>query len=203
MATNGAHLTDGIRRLRERLGKDPRLTARVALGLLLAANLAVAAAAFGPWGGSEERLRAQLAELSRQVRQKRTSVERLRALAERIEKTRADVDRFMAQYFLDRRAAYSSVLGEVYAIAGEAGLRPKEHSFTFEPIEGSGGLAMLTINGSYEGGYGGLLEFVNAIDRSPRFLTIDRLQATPLQSQPALSVTLRLHAFVRAAGETQ
>ncbi len=51
MTIRSANLAGIARNLPERLGKDPRLTARLALGLLLVANLVAAAAVFRPWGG--------------------------------------------------------------------------------------------------------------------------------------------------------
>jgi Tfp pilus assembly protein PilO len=183
--------------LPERLGKDPRLTVRIALGLLLAANLVAAAAVFKPWGGSAEGLQQQLAQLNREQQQRQAAVKRLHAFAGTVEKTRVDVDRFFEKYFLDRQNVYSTVLGELNGLAGRAGVRAKDHSFNEEPIEGSDTLGILTITGYYEGSYADLVEFVNAIDCSPRFMTIDRLQVTPLQSQGTLNVNMRLNVFVR------
>jgi Tfp pilus assembly protein PilO len=59
----------------------------------------------------------------------------------------------------------------------------------------------MNVTGNYEGSFADLVEFVNAVDRSPRFLTIERLQASPLQTQGALTVNLRINVFVRREGE--
>ena len=197
MSSAGFRLADYPRRFRERLGKDPRLAARLFLGLLLAANLVAAAALFRPWGGSPEQLQRQLAGMRRETSQREATVQRLRALVETVEKTRIDADQFFVKYFLDRQVAYSTVLGELNVLAEKSGVKPKDHSFSEEPIEGNETLAMLSITGNYEGTYADLVEFVNAIDRSPRFLTIERLQAAPLQSQGTLNINLRINVFVR------
>jgi Tfp pilus assembly protein PilO len=203
MTIRGANLADAARRLPERLGKDPRLTARVVLGLLLIANLVAAAAVFRPWGGSAEQLQQQLAQLYRDQQQRQAAVERLRTLVGTVEKTRTDVDRFFDRYFLDSQTVYSTVLSELNGLAEKAGVKAKDHTFNAEPIEGSDTLGMMTITGYYEGTYADLVMFVNAIDRSPRFLTIDRLQATPLQTQGTLNVNLRLNVFVRGEAGSQ
>ncbi len=184
-----------------RLGKDPRLTARLVLGILLVANLVAAAAVIRPWGGSPEQLQRQLANLRREAGQQEATVQRLRTLTETVAKTRAEADQFLAKYFLDKQVAYSTVLGEINELADKAGVKARDHSFSEEPIEGSDTLAMLTITGNYEGSYADLVEFVNAIDRSPRFLTIERLQAAPMQGQGTLSINARINVFVR--GEAQ
>jgi len=185
------------------VGKDPRLTARLVLGFLLAANLVAAAALFRPWGGSPEELQQQLTRLQRETSQREASVQRLRLLTETVTKARADADQFFEKYFLDRQTAYSSVLGEINALAEKAGIRARDHSFSEEPIEGSDTLAVLTITGNYEGSYADLVEFVNAIDRSPRFLTIERLQAAPMQGQGTLSINARINVFVRGEAQPQ
>jgi len=192
-----------VRRTWERVAKDPRLTVRIILGVLVVANLAAAAVLFRPWGGSPEEIQRQLAALRREVRQREEAVERLRALAGAVEKTRGETDRFLADYFLPAHSAYSTVLDELRAMAEKSGLRPRDHSFELQPIEGSDTLELMNVTGNYEGSFANLVEFVNAVDRSPRFLTIERLQASPLQAQGSLTVNLRINVFVRREGETR
>jgi len=203
MTIRSANLAGIARSVPERLGKDPRLTVRIALGLLLVANLVAAAAVFRPWGGSAEELQRQLAQLRRDQQQHQAAVERLRTLVGTVEKTRTEVDRFFDHYFLDGQTVYSTVLSELNGLAEKAGVKAKDHTFNAEPIEGSDTLGMMTITGYYEGTYADLVEFVNAIDRSPRFLTIDRLQAAPLQTQGTLNVNLRMNVFVRGEAGSQ
>ncbi len=190
-------------RLAERLLKNPRLAVRLVLGVLLVANLVAAAAVFRPWGGSPEQLQQQLTQLSAEVEKRQQSVSRLRALVDNVEKTRADAEQFMSQYFLDGETAFSTVIDELRRLAEESGVKAKDHSFDIQPVEGSDALAMLNITGNYEGSYSDLIHFVNAIDRSPRFLTIERLQAQPLQSAGVLNINLRINAFIRREGATQ
>ena len=40
---------------------------------------------------------------------------------------------------------------------------------------------MMTITGGYEGTYGDLVQFMNRLDRSPRFLIVDSMNASPQQ----------------------
>jgi Tfp pilus assembly protein PilO len=204
MAIKNPDLGVLAREFRERLGKDPRWTARAVLGLLLLLNLAAAAAVFKPWGGSEEDVQRERLQLRAEVRERRVAVDRLQGVVRMVEKTRAQADQFFEQYFLDRQTAYSTVLAELNGTAEKAGMRPAgDNSYKFEAIEGSDSLAMMTVNGSYQGTYADLLEFVNAIDRSPRFLTIDWLQAAPAQAQGMLSISVRLNVFVRGEVEPQ
>ena len=171
------------------------------LGLLLLANLVTASVVFGPWAASPQDLQRQLAQLRSDAQQRQANVERLRTLVQTVEKTHAEADQFLDKYFQDRRTASSTIVSELDKLAQEAGIKPEEHTVSSEPIEGSDTLEMMSIEGHYEGTYADLIQFVNLLDRSPRFLTIERLQARPQQSQGILNVSLKLNVFVREAGQ--
>lgn len=182
------------------VGRDPRLIARAVLGVLLAANLAALAMVIWPVGGTPEQLERQIAQLRSDLQRRQASLAALRAMAAKVEKGRAEGDRFLERYFLARRSAYSTLVSELGKSARAAGIKPKEHSFVFDPIEGSATLSMLTITGNYEGSYADLIQFVNALDRSRRLLIVESMQAAPQASGGALSVTVRMNAFVREDG---
>jgi Tfp pilus assembly protein PilO len=178
-------------------GKDPRVLVRVVLGLLLLANIAVALLVFRPWGGSQEELEREITALRRQVVERQHNLDRLRVVVANVEKGREAGDQFMSSSFLNARTAYSTILAELYESAKRAGVQAREHSYGVEPIEGSHSLGMMTVTGNYEGSYSDLLQFVNQLDRSPRFLILDSLQAAPSQTSQTLLVNVKFNAFVR------
>lgn len=194
---NGGSFAQRSRDATARILRDPRKASRLVLGLLLVANLVALAAVLRPWGGSEEELLLRRSRLRQELQTLRASTEQLRNVVENVEKTRRQAANFFEQFFLDRQTAYSTVLSELLALADKAGIKPGDHVYTFDPVEGSEDLAMMTISGNYQGTYADLLEFINAIDRSPRFLTIERLQAQPTQNPGVLAIGLRLNVFVR------
>ncbi|MBI1896402.1 MAG: type 4a pilus biogenesis protein PilO [Acidobacteria bacterium] len=177
--------------------RNPKFVVRAILGVLLLANLLAAYAVFNPLGGSAEELDAQIAVMRQQIQQRQSQVERLRTLARRVEQARAGTGQFLSTYFMNRRTASSTIVAELSKAAKDAGMKPKEHSFVFDPIEGSEDLSMMTINGHYEGSYSDLLEFVNRLDQSPRFLILDSMTAAPQQGSGTLNVSVRLNTFVR------
>jgi Tfp pilus assembly protein PilO len=177
--------------------KDPRFIARLVIGLLLVANLLAAFAVFRPLGGSAEELDSELARLQAQVQQRQGALQRLRALVSKIEQARAAGDNFLTTYFMDQRTLSSTIIDELSSAAKEAGIRPKEQSIAVDPIEGSDTLSMMTITANYEGTYGDLVEFVDRLDKSPRFLILDTLTAAPQQGGTNLNVNIRFNAFVR------
>jgi type IV pilus assembly protein PilO len=183
---------------KSRLSKDPRLVARTGLGVLLVLNLLAAAAVLFPIGGSAEDLDSQISALQSQLQQRQAALTRMRGLVTKIEQARTGGDQFLDQYFLSRRTASSTIVSELNDAAKDSGLKIKEHSFgTYEPVEGSDVLSWMTIQANYEGTYGDLVQFVNRLDKSPRFLILDSLVAAPQQGGGTLNITVKLNIFVR------
>jgi type IV pilus assembly protein PilO len=181
-------------------GKDPRALVRAVIGALLLANIAAALILFKPWGGSPEDLARQLESLRRQIQQKQVALQRSRSLVAKVETAREQGDAFLASYFAERRTAYYTLVSELVRTAQAAGIRPKEHSFAEEPVEGSDNLEMVTVVGNYEGNYGDLVRFINSLDRSPRFVILEQLNASPQQGSGLLTVNIKMHAFVKDTG---
>lgn len=169
---------------------------RLLLGVLLAADLVAGYFVLRPPGGSPHELSTQFDDLRTQLRQRRMSLERTRLLASKIEAGRGQGENFSLKYFLPRRVAYSAIVAELNDAAAKAKVRPKESSFGTEPVEGSDTLSMMQISANFEGAYPDLIQFVNLLDKSNRFLIIEGLGATPQQGSSLLNVTLKLDTFV-------
>jgi type IV pilus assembly protein PilO len=181
--------------------RDPRVTARVILGILLVANLVAALFAFRPWEDSPEQLEIKLAELKKQQLQRKMQIDRLTVLAAKSEKANKEGEQFLSKYFLSRRTASSTLVNELITMSKASGIKPKEHSFAFEPIEGSDDLSMMTITANYEGTYADLIQYVNRLDRSQRFFIIESMTAAPQQGgQGVLNINIKVNVFVREEG---
>ncbi len=190
-------VSESARRLLKVNRKDSRALIRIVVGTLAVFNVAAALIVFKPWGGSPEDLARQLEELRRQVVAREAALSRTKALVEKVEKARTEGDRFLAEYVMNRRTAASTIVSELSQMAGKSGIKPKEAGFTFEPIEGSDTLSMMTVAAGFEGTYQNLTQFINLLDKSPRFLIIESLQAAPQQSGATLNVMLKFNTFVR------
>lgn len=176
---------------------NPGNIARLAVAVLLIANLAALYFVFFPPGGSPAELRQQLADQRIQLRQRLGSLDRTKKLAAKIEAGREEGNDFLSEYFLQRRAAYPELLAELNKLASESNIRPKEASYATEPVEGSDTLGMMQISASFEGTYGDLIKFINLIDRSDSLLIVESLNATPQQGNKLLNVVLKIDTFVR------
>lgn len=177
--------------------KDPRILMRVVLGVLLAANIGAALALFQPWGATPEEMEQQLGVLRSDLAQKQQAVARLRTLVDKSRQAREEGDAFMKEYFMSRQAASSTIISALKESAAKAGVKQQEQTFAYEQVEGSDNLYMLTISGNYEGRYADLVNFINLLDKSPRFLILDTLTAAPERSQGGgLTMNFKMTAFV-------
>ena len=181
--------------------KDRRTRVRLGLGVLLVANLAAAAIAFHPFGGSPEDLARELESKQFQLTQNLQHLKHTRDLVGKVEQAKLEGDKFLDQYTMKRRTAFSTLIGEVNRMAVDSGMKPKESSYVLDPVAGSETIEQLTISSNYEGSYASLTKFVNMLDRSPRFLIIESMQATP-QPSGVLGVNVKLDTFVREAGKS-
>ena len=177
-------------------GRDPRGTVKAVVGVLAVLNAIAAALYFFPPGGSAAELDAALAQTRMQIQRGRITLDQARAAVKKVQTARQEQENFVAGYFMERRTASSTILSEIGGMAKTAGLTPREHSFTIDPVEGSDVFSMMTITANYEGNYGDLVQFVNAVDRSRRFFIIDSITAQPQQSG-GLQARFKMNAFLR------
>jgi type IV pilus assembly protein PilO len=180
--------------------RDPKFVTRLVLGALLVLNLAAFWMVLSPPGGSVTGLEAQIASQRSNLAQRKAGLERTKAMAARLEQARAGKQQFQKRFFTDRRVASSTFVAELSRAAKDAGIRPKEHVFLFEPVEGSDTISMMTINANYEGTYADLRQFIHKLDQSERFLILDSLGAAPQQGTGLLNIVVKLNAFVEEAG---
>lgn len=177
--------------------RDPRVVMRAVIGVLLAANLVAAVIAFHPFGGSADELRSRRLQLESQLSQMQARLAASRQLVSKVETARQQGDQFLAKYVTDRRIASSTIFEELDHAAQEAGIKPKDQNIELNPIEGSDTLEMMSITVGYEGSPESLQKFVSLLDKSPRFLIIENLTASPQQGGQVLNVSLRLDTFVK------
>ena len=178
--------------------RDPRVVVRILLGCLIFVNLIAAAFVFHLFGRSAQETADELASTRSSVIQQRNQLNRTKQIASKVQTARGEGDQFLAKYMTPRRTTYSTLVSELQQDCENAGLTWKEGSIApLEPVKGSDDLSMMTTTVSVEGSYPNLLKLINLLDRSPRFLIIDQLSATPQPNGKTLSVTLKINTFVR------
>ena len=179
---------------------DRPTVVRIVLGSLFALNVAAAWFVFHPPGGSFEDLEGQIVTTRQQIVARQLSIERLHRTGDKTAQAKQTGEQFLNQYFLPRRHAYSLLEIELGAAAKTASIRAKDRTFSYEPVEGSDTLGMLSITANFEGTYADLITFVNQIDRAQRLIILESLQAQPIQGTQVLAITMKLDAFFRFEG---
>jgi Tfp pilus assembly protein PilO len=178
--------------------KNTQNLLRLAIGVLVAANLLAAAFAFHWFGNPAEETQAQVRNTQHQLAAVQSHLTTARTLSSKVEQARSAGEHFLTTYMTDRRNTYSTVLAELNRVAVDAGMKSKEKALPpLEPIEGSDNLSIMTITANYEGTYPQLVKFVNLLDKSQRFIIIESLQAAPQQGTNNLNISIRVNTFVR------
>src|ERR1700680_1831149 len=93
--------------------RDTKLVVRVVLGVLLAANLIAVILVLFPVGGSAEELDRQFSSLQSQLTSRKELLERTRRHVSAVETGRAEGDRFLQDYFMAKRVAFSTLVSEL------------------------------------------------------------------------------------------
>src|ERR1017187_307965 len=96
---------------------------RALIGVLLAANLAIAMVAFKPFGGSADDLRRDQQTLSAQLRALETRLEGSKSLVAKVEIARTEGDEFLGKYVIPARSMAETTLEEMTKAATDAGIR--------------------------------------------------------------------------------
>ena len=186
--------------------QDPRAAMIAVIGALLAVNLAAAAMACNLFGRSAGDLLGERDAVRGHLAQGRARLATGQRLLNKMDTARQQGDRFLDNFVIDERTVSSVLLEELTRIATDSGIKMGQVQISQEPVEGSDTLSMVTIQAGFEGPYGNLARLIDLLDRSPRFLIIENMQAnvrsggggdTPRAEAGPLNVTLKIDAFVK------
>ena len=118
-------------------------------------------------------------------------------MAEKVETARTAGDELLHQITIERRVTFSTLVTELDGAAAEAGIQDRDRVYDMEPIDGTEQYGIVSINANFRGEYEKVVNFLNRIDRSERFLIIESLGASPRADSAEIQVTMRIDAFVR------
>lgn len=138
-----------------------------------------------------ERAAAAHAEVARE----RERVEALRNRAEAIRANRADLERFYATLAGTEKQDLLPTLEAIEELARQPGLQPSSRTLRRDSVD-KAPLERVVVTLPLEGSYSQLVGFLRGVERSPRFLTVDRVALrADAEQQGALQV--ELSAYVR------
>lgn len=166
----------------------------VSLGLLSVYRLTMADES----AGLEQRLVAREHELDGLTARR----QELEDLNRRARLNRERIDELYAQRFSTQRQRFTQILDEVKTLARQAGLEPQAFQYPEEPIEGYELVERSFVFG-VEGTYQQLRTFINFLELSSSFLTLEQVTLTGNQTDGReLTINLSLSTlFVSGTAE--
>jgi Tfp pilus assembly protein PilO len=173
--------------------QSSRRKLQIAIAAMVAADLLAVVVLFSPLVGSAESRQINMSELSAQLHKKTRDVEPLRGVDKKIVLAKGQIN----QFYKDRFAARDSeLLAELGKLASENGVRMLQAKYKQEDPTGAG-IVPTEIEGNFSGDYLQLVRFINALERSKQFFTVDSVSLAGESAGP-VKLDVKMHGFLRS-----
>jgi hypothetical protein len=117
------------------------------------------------------------------------------AEARRWEEAERDLEKFRTERFYDETREIRALRLDLERIFGEAGIRVSKIAYRYSDLE-KGRMKKVVAGFTFEGTYPGLKRFLSVVERSPKFLTLERIDFLNTGSETgALQLKLELAAY--------
>ena len=173
--------------------RDTRRKIKIAIAAMVVVDVVAAGILFSPLVGSAESRRLQIVQLSAELQKKTRDVQPLEHIDQKVNLAKDQISGF----YKDRFASQDSQLAtEVGKIAAENGIRIQMAHYKLEDAE-TGGVVPVAIDGSFSGDYLQLVRFINTLERSKMFITVDSVSLAGEGSGP-VHLQITLHSYLRS-----
>lgn len=167
----------------------------VALGALLAADLALAVFLWQGVRLDPSAMRAERDRLAVQAKLLRADVERAEKIRASLPQAGKDCDAFYRESFLDAATGYSQIESDLAAIASQAGV--KTSGFAFKRLEvKERGVTEISVSTGLDADYPAVVRFINGLERSKNFYLLDGLKLGS-GATGGIRLELELHTYFR------
>ena len=168
----------------------------VALGALVALNLAVFLAYTFPRAIQERSLASQAETLQAEIQRDQRAVGALKERADIIRSNARDMDRFYKDVVARPKEGLLPTLQYVEKTAEELGLTARSRSYTERDVKGLA-LTEFVIAMPLSGPYKQIVAFLDRLERSSRFLIVDEVQLHS-RTDVGADLAFSLSAYFRA-----
>jgi hypothetical protein len=166
---------------------------QIAIAAMVVADLIAGAVLFSPLVGSAESRQISMSELSAELQQKTREVEPLKGIDQKVVVAKGQI----SQFYQDRFAARDSELAaELGKLASENGVRILQAKYTQEDATGAG-IVPTEIEGNFSGDYLQLVRFINSLERSKQFFTVDSVSLAGESAGP-VKLDVKMHSYLRS-----
>ena len=179
--------------------RDWRRVIQIALVGLLVVNVLFFILGFLPAGQTFAGQRGELEQLREDLKARQSAVTHLKKVEAALTDARAQGDEFYSTKFLRQTTGYSQIMEEVDKLAKSAGVRKGSVAYAEAEVKNRPDLIAVEITTTVEGDYGKIVQFVNRLEQSPLFLTVDSLGVTTGQTK-IVRLALKLVTYFRVGG---
>jgi len=170
-----------------------RRTLKIAIGVMMAIDVVAVGVLFSPLAGSANSRRETINQLTMQLAVKTHNVQPLRGMDKKVDVAKQQITGFYKDRFAARDSDIAEDLGK---LAQENGVHILQVKYKQEDPEPSG-VVPVEIEGNFSGDYLQQVRFINAVERSKLFYTVDSVDLASENAGPVrLAVTL--HSYLRS-----
>jgi Tfp pilus assembly protein PilO len=166
---------------------------QIAIAAMVLADLVAVGVLFSPLVGSAESRRINMSELSAELQKKTRDVEPLKGIDKKIVVAKGQISQFYQDRFASRDSDLATALGK---LASENGVRIMQAKYKQEESTGAG-IVPTEIEGNFSGDYLQLVRFINALERSKQFFTVDSINLAGESNGP-VKLDVKMHSFLRS-----
>lgn len=184
--------------------RDWRRVVQIALVTLLVVDVLFFILGFMPSGQSFAAQKGDLEKLREELKARQTVVAHLKNVEAALADARQQGDEFYTTKFMPQTTGYSRVMEEVDKLAQSSGVKKGAVAYTAAEVKNRPDLIAVDVSTIVEGDYGKVVQFVNRLEQSPLFLTVDSLGVSTGQSlgqTKIVRLALKLVTYFRVGGQ--
>jgi Tfp pilus assembly protein PilO len=166
---------------------------QIVIAAMVLVDLVAVGVLFSPLVGSAESRRATMSELTAELQKKTREVEPLKGIDKKIVLAKGQIGQFYQDRFASRDSELTAELGK---IASENGVRILQAKYKQEDPT-NWGIVPTEIEGNFSGDYLQLVRFINALERSKQFFTVDSISLAGENTGP-VKLDVKMHSYLRS-----
>ncbi len=174
--------------------RHSRRNLKIVIAVLLAIDLVAAVVLFSPLVGSAESRRMQMNQLQAELKLKTQQVRPLMGMDKKVALAKVEIP----QFYSDRFAAQDSdIAQELGKLAAQSGITIQQAKYKQEDPESSGLIVPVAIEGNFAGDYLQLVKFINTLERSKLFITVDSVDLAGEGAGP-VKLQVKMHSYLHS-----
>jgi Tfp pilus assembly protein PilO len=167
---------------------------KIAIAALVAVDVIAAALLFSPLVGSAQSRRLQMGQLAAELKRKTHDAEPLRGMDKKVDLAKTQIPKFYSERFAAQDSDLAQELGK---LAAESGVKIQQAKYKQEDAESAGIVVPVAIEGKFSGDYLQLVRFINTLERSKLFITVDSVDLAGEGAGP-VKLEVKMHSYLHS-----